>query len=622
MSFWAESMRSRGGPVATVVRRLCWRFAALLGLTLLLLGATAGPASAHTNLVSVDPADGSVLTAGPPSVTLRFSERLSLSLVEVRLTDALGTSVPLAATTLTPERTALVVGLPTLSSDVYRLTYSVRDPVDLHLSTGAVVFAVGQHAVPVGREAEQPIPPVQAALRWMARGALAVAVGAALIYGYHRRVVDCLTARRQVGQRALRVLTWAVGALAVAETIALVTDAADIGGPFAGTLGRVLRSSTYGHRYLITLQLAFGVIAMARFAQRLPEGRPSSRPSIFELGPGLLLLGVAITAAFATHAAVGGSFALGVVLRVLHLFGFGVWAGGLVAVLLVARGQSRRWRGALLRSFSPVAFGAVTVTVVSGILMTGREVASPTALFSTQFGTVLLLKMGALGVALALAARNAWSLHRGRTPGRGALGFDAAVLVLVLGAGAVLASGQPAVGPRFGPAVAPSPTTQTVQVADLLVKLSLGPSRPGRNLLDVSVLETRRPSLGVISAVSVTLTGADGQTIQRSNRPAADGSVALEPVDLAAPGPVVADIAIDRPSAPVGVAHFGLTVDAVPTPRAPTVLSDRPLQPVTDLAAAGLLGLALCVLVWRRRRSNSQPARGPAPEGLAASLRV
>ncbi|MGZ4533654.1 MAG: copper resistance CopC family protein, partial [Mycobacteriaceae bacterium] len=74
---------SRIGGVAeqpTRSIRMSWfrlaSVAALFGLALLL---GAGPAAAHSYLVSADPADGATLASGPPRVSVTFNEALQTS---------------------------------------------------------------------------------------------------------------------------------------------------------------------------------------------------------------------------------------------------------------------------------------------------------------------------------------------------------------------------------------------------------------------------------------------------------------------------------------------------------------------------------------------------------------
>ena len=59
--------------------------AATTGLVAAILLLAAGPAAAHSTLVSVDPADGSSLDAGPPAVTLTFDEPVQAGLAQVRV---------------------------------------------------------------------------------------------------------------------------------------------------------------------------------------------------------------------------------------------------------------------------------------------------------------------------------------------------------------------------------------------------------------------------------------------------------------------------------------------------------------------------------------------------------
>lgn len=77
-----------GGPVAAFARVLVAGVGAVLvGLALAVLGA--GPAAAHSALVSSDPADGSTLAAAPAHVTLTFNEpAVTLgTVVQVRAAD-------------------------------------------------------------------------------------------------------------------------------------------------------------------------------------------------------------------------------------------------------------------------------------------------------------------------------------------------------------------------------------------------------------------------------------------------------------------------------------------------------------------------------------------------------
>lgn len=590
------------------------RLGGLLGIALAILVGTAQPASAHTNLIATSPADGSVLGQAPAALTFTFSEDVSLDLAEVSVATAAGKPVAIAAPRIGARATELVVALPALEDDAYRITYRVRDPFDLHLTSGSIVFGVGQAALPEGDAATTSVNPVEAVLRWIEWGGIALALGAASVALWHGRAIADSDARRLVIARSLRLISVGVLAAAFAEVAGVVNEVVDIGGSLTETARQVLLSSAYGRRALISLQLAIVVIVLFRMARPLllrRRGRPST---MIELAPAVLLIGLVIAAAFAGHASTGGSFVTGVALRVAHLLGIGLWAGGLVVVVLLLPRNVPLGRKQLLQSFASTAVAATAITVASGLALSGREVTSVTALLSTSFGGVLIVKVALVAVALALGAHHARHLARPVVERVRTVAVEAGVLVLVLGGGALLASTQPATGARFDPPEAASPLVRTEQVGDLLVRLSLRPNHPGRNSLEVVLLETRRPSLGAVASVEVVLRSATGERTSRRGAPTADGLVVLEPVDIAAPGTMAADIMIDRPASSLPAAHFDWTVDRIPAPRATTKISDEPIAGPLNIAA--LLSIVLAAgWTWRsiRRRPSAPPM--PSPPG-------
>ena len=94
----------------------------------------------------------------------------------------------------------------------------------------------------------------------------------------------------------------------------------------------------------------------------------------------------------------------------LHMLAAGVWAGGLVWLLLGLRGLAGAQRAAAVRRFSQLAFAAVAVIAVTGVLRAVPEVGSPGALVSTSFGVILLIKSGLFVALMAIAWRNRYRL--------------------------------------------------------------------------------------------------------------------------------------------------------------------------------------------------------------------
>jgi putative copper export protein len=119
----------------------------------------------------------------------------------------------------------------------------------------------------------------------------------------------------------------------------------------------------------------------------------------------------------------------------LHILSAGMWAGGILA--LASLNPPGGWRGPeareLLGRFSNVALIAFGVTALTGVLRATEQLTALSDLWTTAYGVVLTLKAGGVGVMIALSAL-AW---RRRRP---VMRVEAAVMVLVVGATALLAS--------------------------------------------------------------------------------------------------------------------------------------------------------------------------------------
>ncbi len=120
---------------------------------------------------------------------------------------------------------------------------------------------------------------------------------------------------------------------------------------------------------------------------------------------GLLALALVGATAAVGHPVAGPWPALAVLVAAVHVAAMSVWLGGLAGLaggLLRPDGDAGDVAAGLAR-FSRLAFGSVVALVVSGIVQTVREVASPTALTSTSYGRILMVKIAFVLVALAAA---------------------------------------------------------------------------------------------------------------------------------------------------------------------------------------------------------------------------
>lgn len=589
------------------VRRTLPRW--LLGL-LLAVAAVLGPASAasaHATIVSSSPADGEVSPTGPTSVTVRFSERVDPELASLTLVPPDKAPVTLTGLRSGANGSELTAALPALGEGVYRVTYKVRDPIDLHIAAGSIVFGVGNVAVANLGGVANPAPrPVDVALRWFERVGIALFVGAAaLVLLVLPRLGDEVAAAR----RALRLV--GVGAaVQFASLLALyVSETIDVGSPYGRTAWRLLTSASFGRRVVAGLLVAGALVVLSRLLQPLltTEQLARWRKGRFdELGVALAVMVVAacVIVSLAGHAGTGGSFAVGALIRLVHLLAMGAWAGGLVAAVLVRRHLRRA--GALWPQFSRLALVAVLFTVVTGLVLSGREIANVTALLTSWFGRLLLVKLAVLVVAGVLGIDHYLAVARGRRLGRRGLVAEGAVALLIVAGGAALSTTPPAVGAYYDDPVPPSPAAPAITIDDVVVKLELRPNRPGANLVRATVASSRRPEPGAIAGVTLDFRplDVDGQDPIVVKGPApANGVVDFGQVTLPVAGAYQVEVQVDRPDAPLALSIVSWTVDAPQPPRASTFVSDAKLAPITTVAAitAAVIGLLLVVRVSRRR---------------------
>ena len=90
------------------------------------------------------------------------------------------------------------------------------------------------------------------------------------------------------------------------------------------------------------------------------------------------------------------------VLRWLHLIGFTFWAGGTFVNILVlmpsmevlSPPERGKMMGAFLKRFAPLAWGALAVVGVTGLILTNSLIGFSTLLsFDTRYGNILLTKI-------------------------------------------------------------------------------------------------------------------------------------------------------------------------------------------------------------------------------------
>jgi copper transport protein len=365
------------------------------------VGVLASPADAHALLERSYPAAGASLPRAPHVMLLYFTEAPDPSLSTVSLLDSSGQTLPGVGKPTVAARDAreLRVRLPRLADGVYTVNWRTVSKVDGHVTGGSFAFGIGvQPPSGVSAAANGGSPPTgyapspaAVAGQWLLFWGLALlaAAGATgvLVFGW----------RLPRGARIVIAAGWL--AAAAGTLIMILSERAAAGVPFgelfAAAAGRSLLAQA-------TAVAACGVAAF--FAARRPAGRS------------LVVVGAAAAAALFVHAQAGHAETqssvrlLNVADQWLHMLAAGVWVGGLVWLLLGLRSLDGPARAAAVRRFSQLAFAAVAVIAVTGVLRAVPEVGSLGALVSTSFGVTLLIKSSLFAVLMGIAWRNRYRL--------------------------------------------------------------------------------------------------------------------------------------------------------------------------------------------------------------------
>jgi copper transport protein len=360
----------------------------------------ASSADAHALLLSIDPADGSVLESAPDAVRLTFNEPVEVPTGGVRVFDGAAERVD-DGVARQVEPSVVELPLPAgLPDGGYVVTYRVIS-ADSHPIAGVSTFVVGEGEVEddlVGAVTggdDRVAGALVDAARWASYLAVLLAAGA---YAFARTVAGNRAERllaRRVGVPAALVGLGVVLLSIPIQAMALGGDGlrsaldvavlADVVGSSFGT-GAVLRLVGLGVLTVLWLAgapwLATGTGALAAVASFALDGHQRS------VDPAWLLIGA----------------------DVMHLAAAAWWFAGLVLLTLVVRARRLEddavGAARLIARFSTGALVSVAVLAVAGVAMAVPLVGTPSALTSTTYGWLLVAKTAATLVVVAVAAFN------------------------------------------------------------------------------------------------------------------------------------------------------------------------------------------------------------------------
>lgn len=521
---WHEGRPACGVPRVAVTVLGVRRTLIAAGIALMALLVLAAPAGAHAVLEQTSPAAGQAYSTPPTTIALSFDEHVQVALGGIRLFDAQSHRIDIGPPTQVGDSKTVTVTVPKLKQGTYVTTWRVIS-ADGHPVDGAFTFSVGEPSkLPASAEAlanqlldtqkgSRVVGVINGTLRFVEFSAVGLLVGG---FGF---IALCWPAgRRSRATRRLLAGAWIVafvGSIAAVLIEASYTAGLNLSESFKPTIVHQYIDTHVGHvmaaRVIILLAVALIGVPLLR--------RASLGVADAVIGSALALMSLA-TFTLAGHARSGIQVAGAIPADLAHLAAFSLWFGGLVVlVVAVLKPDDPSELEPAVSRFSSVALGAVVVLTSTGVYQGWRQVGSFSALKSTTYGRLLLVKVAVVAVVVLVAAlsRDTVRQHLDREPepleaeaervplpvGPGAaladpdaeyrtyvvhrlrvsVGLEVMFLFIVLAATALLVNAPPA------RSVVNAPYATTLQGKGISFEVLIVPARSGPNEVHLTALE-------------------------------------------------------------------------------------------------------------------------------------
>lgn len=406
------------------MRRVLCAAAALIGVTL----AIPAVLWAHAELTRSTPSKNSRLDKAPREIRLWFSEAPEIRLTTVTVADSAGRAVPLVKPVPGDSKLAIVVPiLGGLSAGRYIVKWSTV-AADGHPSSGSFSFTVLGRAVPVAEPVESLARPVVATTptagdtpmemapeesgpyivaRLISFAALLALIGVVV---FHKLILPRLADRGfHVAINSGLAMTGLVAAVTLVAVcgMKLLLQSAMMAEMTNTPILDWLTTTAWGQAWLlqcVVAAIAIGAFAAARSGQRIGWSLAT-----------LLVAILAFTPALGGHAAASPRFTtLAIADDALHVMGAGGWLGSLLCLVAIGVPTISKSTSAtrlqdiadLVNAFSPVALRCAGLVVVTGLVSAWLRLGALSALWTSDYGHVLVNKLIGVAVIVGLGAYN------------------------------------------------------------------------------------------------------------------------------------------------------------------------------------------------------------------------
>jgi copper transport protein len=476
------------------------KYSLWLFLIILFYSAWAVPsARAHALLVRSNPAANAVLEVPPVQVEIFYSEPLEEKLSSISVFDSNNVSVDVGDVRVDPsDPTRLTVSLHSLNDGVYTVTWKAVSSVDGHQTVGTFPFAVGNANASAVSTIQQStsfrLPFSTLISKFLMLASLALLLGQRFFIALVWEPTAKASAD-QINMPTIWSTFYRIGVIGLLISIGIgilaqagQSTGSELAFPWDLEMGRMMTETRLGVIWLARLGLAMLSVWI--------YGRNQSR--LRDWGGFAVNLAFLFTVTLTSHAATEAQPLLPIFADWVHLIGMTFWLGGLVYFFTSVRHfqqfdhkQRMKLTSRLASQFSINALIFVGLIGLTGFYSASLRVGSWSALLTSLYGHVLLVKQAFVGGLLIIAATNLLIIsprlkqdHLQGVETTGLVARFGRILILELTFAALLLASVSFLTYIPPAKIAAPPNTDYTsikQVDDLKVEINISPARVGQN---------------------------------------------------------------------------------------------------------------------------------------------